>query len=338
MPRDTVVPMGVTVGAFFERFRALHITRLAQARKTEVRCREYFVPFWHRPLGSLTRRDIAQWHAYIGQTKPQTANKVLTHLKTLFNKAVEWEVYDGRNPCQGIKQFPAHSRTRLVQPGEEMTRLQASLAREQPEVQAFFVMLLLTGARRSEVRMVKWDELDLTHGLWTKYTTKTHRAQTVPIPNLLVERLGALPRRGPYVFTPRDNHRGHRTSRQHPWAEARVAGFWDRIRARAGIEDVTIHDLRRTCATSLLAILRREPKRHSAGAEPHHPEARGDLRAAQLSSRADGAGAECATDTGDSASPTAPAPSPRQDIVGRSTRKASAKKRSRREEEQERPG
>jgi integrase len=57
----------------------------------------------------------------------------------------------------------------------------------------------------------------------------------------LVERLDALPRINDWVFaTPR----GH-------WCRSVASERWSVIRRAAGLDDVTIHDLRRTCASWL---------------------------------------------------------------------------------------
>ena len=46
-----------------------------------------------------------------------------------------------------------------------------------------FRLLLLTGARRGEVLAAKWDDLDLTAGVWTKpgATTKQRLLHRVPL-------------------------------------------------------------------------------------------------------------------------------------------------------------
>jgi integrase len=195
-------------------------------------------------MTSLERPELMRWHAAIGAQYLAAANKALIYLKAIYNKAVEWGLYTGPNPCLYIKKFPASDRSRFVQPGEEMRRLQASLAKEVPAVQTFFLLLLLTGARRSEVNTMKWQDLNLETGLWTKAKTKTRRPQSVTVPQLALTRLRAMPRVGEYVFVTRTGK---------PWAVNRVEWTWSRIRARAGLDDVTIHDLRRTCA-SWLAI------------------------------------------------------------------------------------
>ena len=71
--------------------------------------------------------------------------------------------------------------------------------------------------------------------------TKNGTPHTIPLPDEIVGRLKALPQGGPYVFSCK---RG-----EVPWPIETATAYWRRIRIRAGLADVTIHDLRRTWAS-----------------------------------------------------------------------------------------
>ena len=86
---------------------------------------------------------------------------------------------------------------------------------------------------------MRWRDLDTLNGLWHKPHTKTDRAQTVPIPLMLLRRLTALTRRNEFVFATEHGH----------WSTSLAFERWHSIRCAAGLPDVTIHDLRRTCAS-----------------------------------------------------------------------------------------
>jgi integrase len=93
---------------------------------------------------------------------------------------------------------------------------------------------------------MKWEHLNLLQGLWSKPTTKTGTPHQVPLPSALVGMLSSFPRTEDWVFgSPR--REGGQIKKSTSFHN------WRRIRARAGLDDVTIHDLRRTCA-SWLAI------------------------------------------------------------------------------------
>jgi integrase len=179
----------------------------------------------------------------IGRHSTCQANHTLSMLRTMFKRAEEWGLWNGENPATRIKWFPRASRSRFVQP-EEMPKLLESLALEPLPVQTFFMTPLLTGCRGGEARVMRWTDINLTQGVWSKPTTKTGKPHVVPLPPALVGMLKSLPQEGPYVFpSVRSKDLSLKTGVSVLW--------WGRIRKRAGLPDVTIHDLRRTCASML---------------------------------------------------------------------------------------
>ena len=94
---------------------------------------------------------------------------------------------------------------------------------------------------------LKWADLDLERRVWRKSHTKTGQAHTVPIPLVLLDRLAALPHVNAFVFSTKQGH----------WSRGWSYNRWNVIRQAAGLVDqngkgeVTIHDLRRTCASWL---------------------------------------------------------------------------------------
>lgn len=86
----------------------------------------------------------------------------------------------------------------------------------------------------------------MANGRWHKPRTKTHRTkaqrgQNIPIPLALMGRINQLPRTNEFVFATKMGH----------WSTSLAFKRWNLIRVQAGIPDVTIHDLRRTCASWL---------------------------------------------------------------------------------------
>jgi len=105
-------------------------------------------------------------------------------------------------------------------------------------------VVLLTGARRNEVREMAWSELDLEASLWRLPAERNKSARQFEIPLSLpvVEMLRTLPHVGPFVFA----LDGKRPITLHPWIE--------RVRRNAGLADFRLHDLRRTVRTGLAAL------------------------------------------------------------------------------------
>ena len=168
----------------------------------------------------------------------------------MYARAIDWDIYNGKNPAARVKKFPKQSRERFVQ-SHEMPWLLKVLADEMPKIETYFLCLLLTGARRDEARLMKWAHLDLNRALWHKPTTKTGVPHTIPLPPQLVSRLQQLPRITEWVFTSSPNvNNGMQggSGAGLPWSI--IGGASGR---RWSLRDVRIHDLRRTAA-SWLAI------------------------------------------------------------------------------------
>ncbi|TKB63286.1 MAG: site-specific integrase, partial [Nitrospira sp.] len=183
--------------------------------------------------------------ATIGRAHPFAANAVVTFLGKLFNRGEEWDVFRGVNPAEKITMFPEPSRERFLS-REELDRFLEALAGvKDPALKAVFLLLLLTGARRSEVLAMEWAHVDLTRGLWRLPKTKAHRAHLIPLPMAARAAIAAVPRieGNPFLFVGRWN-RGHLEG---------VRSAWEQLLNTAMLEDVRLHDLRRTLG-SWLAI------------------------------------------------------------------------------------
>ena len=199
-----------------------------------------------RRLTTLTRADICARHAEMGAAgHPTGANAMVRLVRSMLFKAKDWGLYEGENPAARIKMFKEVKRDRFVTP-DELPRLWTALQHEpNPYVRGAFFVGLLTGARRSEVLTMRWSDLDLRQGLWKIPDTKAGRPHYLPLPGPVVQELLRLPRLdgNPYVFC-------GRWGRDHL---VNVAKPWRRIRKEAGLDDVRLHDLRRTLGSWMVA-------------------------------------------------------------------------------------
>lgn len=239
----------------------MYLTRHASHKKSVANDKailNHHLASWRtRKLNAISRNDISRLHSRIGtepssvirpgrpiaRPMPRTANAILTLLHSMFNLAQDWGLCSGPNPCIRIKKFPEVSRDRFITP-EELPRLWKALQDEKNVmVRTAFFVGLLTGARRNEVLTAKWTDLDLVRGVWSIPTTKAGRPHVIPLPAPVADELRKLPRLNEFVFVGRWGH-GHLVN---------VAKPWRRIRKRAGLDDVRIHDLRRTLGSWLVA-------------------------------------------------------------------------------------
>jgi integrase len=228
-----------------DRYRAEWLPRKRSARN-DLALLEHKLADWRRwPLTAITRAEVSRVHTAIGKLHPYQANRLLALVRKMFNLAEVWGLYPGPNPCKGIPPFPEEKRDRFVTPAE-LPRLWRAI-QEEPNVfiRAAFLLCLLTGARRGEVLAMKWEDLDFEQSVWRIPHTKANRPHYVPLPRPVLEELKRLPRLAgnPYVFPGRWG-RGHLVKVSKPWQA---------IRRKAKLEDVRIHDLRRTLGSWLAA-------------------------------------------------------------------------------------
>lgn len=208
--------------------------------KPKANYRLYLSAWGKRKLSTIRHEEVDRLHKKIGRENGVvTANIALKLLHVMFNKAInEWRIWSGENPAHGIKKFPEQSRDRFLQ-SDELPRFFQAVAEESNETIRDYVLIsLLTGARRTNVLEMRWQDVSFERAEWRIGMTKNGTPQTV---TLSPEALEVLRNRKPeeeavFVF-PGTGKQGH-------LAEPKKG--WTRILERAGIADLRIHDLRRT--------------------------------------------------------------------------------------------
>ena len=200
-------------------------------------------------VADVQRSDIAAFH-HSRRNSPYEANRCLEIISKMFNLAEMWGLRpDGTNPRRHIKKYPEKKRERYLTP-EETKRLGNTLKTlEEEEIESLSAihcikLLLLTGCRLSEIQTMKWEYIK-----WDKHEihlpdSKTG-AKTVYISEQVIQLLRHIkhhldtPIGNPYVIYGKIED-AHLTDMQKPWR---------RIRKRALLPDVRIHDLRHSFAS-----------------------------------------------------------------------------------------
>ena len=212
--------------------------------------RLYILPaFGSRKIADLTRSDIAQFHAKLAKI-PSGANFALA----VMSKLCSWCEEAGyrpehSNPCRGIKKFRQNKRERYLSI-EELKCLGTVLACVEADqsVGSFAVLalrlLILTGARLTEILTLKWQHVDLQRGLIFLPDSKTGKKQ-LRLSSAVVEVLEKAPRvtGNPHVIIGHLEG-SHLVNLQKPWRH---------VRTLAELPDVRIHDLRHTFASMAAA-------------------------------------------------------------------------------------
>jgi integrase len=192
---------------------------------------------WSRKrIDTITRSDVEAGQLAIAERGHTTANRWLASVRACFAAAVK-EGKITTNPAEGIEGFREAPPRARVLTDEEFARVVAAFEGiADPHTRAAFVLLMDTGARKSEVLHAAWADIDLDAGLWRIPSPKAGRPQVVPLAEGTVAYLRGVERIGPWFVPGRDAAK--------PRTDLRRA--WDHVREVAAVDGVNIHDLRRT--------------------------------------------------------------------------------------------
>jgi integrase len=199
----------------------------------------FLKPWANRKLSLIKKTEVQALHARVGEQNGRyAANRLLALLRALFNKASDMG-FVGQNPTTGVKKFVEEKRDRFLH-GDELPAFFASLNAEPKDtLRDFFFLALLIGARKNNVLTMRWQDVSLEMGLWRIPETKSGEVVVVPLSSpalAILERRYRARGDSPWVF-PSSGKTGH-------LVEPKSA--WKRILDRAGLQDVRIHDLRRS--------------------------------------------------------------------------------------------
>jgi integrase len=148
------------------------------------------------------------------------------------------------NPTAGIALAPDVMRERFLS-FEEMQRLIVSIEQDENRVAAQAIMLLLlTGARRNEITQARWDYVDWEKRKLLVPLSKSGKPRTIALNNAALQLLSRMRAEihGCYIV-PSGVTGAPPPSLFFPW---------NRIRERAGLPDLRLHDLRHSFASYLV--------------------------------------------------------------------------------------
>ena len=208
--------------------------------KTDEKDIPRFLGHWFkRKISSITKQEIIALHESIRQENGlYQANRLLARIHILYNKAIEWG-WEGLNPAQGIKKFKEKSRGRFLHPDELPFFFESLDAETNDTIRDYIYVSLFTGARRSNVLAMRWENINFDRREWLVPETKNGEPLRIHLINHVIK---ILKRRQKYYGKSEWVFAG--TGQSGHLVEPKTG--WKRILKRADIKDLRLHDLRRT--------------------------------------------------------------------------------------------
>lgn len=213
-------------------------------QRDERRFDRVFAQWKHRPLSTISREDVRELHVQVGESAGKfAANEMLKLLSSLYSYAIDEYDWSGANPVRKIKRYRTDDRDRFLQV-EELPRFFAAVAQlERQTAKDFFLLCLFTGARRSNVQSMRWDEIDMNRRTWRIPSVKMKSSDTIVLP--LIDAAMEILRRRKAESSSEWVLPGRGESGHYACPKA----SWQTLLAKSGIKNLRIHDLRRTLAS-----------------------------------------------------------------------------------------
>ncbi|HJU99307.1 MAG TPA: site-specific integrase [Burkholderiaceae bacterium] len=165
------------------------------------------------------------------------ANHALKLLRTVFNVLKKARMFDGENPAADCGVLTIQSRDRYLKKDELPRLFKVLESATNVAIRDYILLSILTGARKNNVLTMRWHDIDFDRKEWRIPDTKNGEPLVVQLPEQAIVILDG--RRGgddQWVF-PGRGRTGHMLSPKRGVKS---------ILEQAGIDNLRIHDLRRT--------------------------------------------------------------------------------------------
>ncbi len=195
-------------------------------------------------ITAITGKDLAEWRDQRArEVAPATVNRDMTVLSHVFEIArKEWGI-PVANPCRDVRRLrPDRPRDRRLV-GDEEARLLAAIdsGGRNPWLKPVVLFALETAMRQGEIVALTWADIDLEKP-WAKIRqAKNGEGRVVPLSTRAVAVLQPLQK--------------EREQKEHspvfPTSSEAIKKSWQRACNRAGVEELTFHDLRHEATSRL---------------------------------------------------------------------------------------
>lgn len=225
------------VEKYIEEYARHHCTTWLESKKNFSR---YFPNWLTISATAISLADVQQRLNEIGKERGHhTANRAYDDLRAVYSWATKYGYFKAANPCTGVTKFKTRSRERFIRPDEFERFLNGLKTETNIYFRDYVYLSLFTGARQGNILAMRWQDINFDLGLWQIPITKNKESQTLPLTSLALEVLQSRfeQRTSEIWIFPSDGATGHIVEPKNAWRK---------LMARTALEDLRMHDLRRT--------------------------------------------------------------------------------------------
>lgn len=204
--------------------------------------------FGDKRLNEISRQQIQTFHTGVlaSGLAPATADHHVKLLRQSLNLAIEWDMLD-KNPAAKVPLFNVDNKIEHYPNDEELAGLLTVLRTDANRtVSRIALFLLSTGCRLNEALQATWGQIDRDSRVWRipASNSKSKKVRSVPLNDSALSILKELDTEGKFdhLFVNRQTKKPYGT----------IMKVWSRLRRKAGLPHLRIHDLRHMFASFLV--------------------------------------------------------------------------------------
>lgn len=200
-----------------------------------------------KPLNTINRQQIQSFHTQLKAEglSASTCNHYIKLIKHSLNLAIDWEML-AANPASRVPLFHEDNKMENYLNEQQLEQLMKVLITDDNRPVCHILMYLLsTGARLNEALSAQWQHIELEKRLWTipASHSKSKKVRSVPLNDSAICIIQQL-------NTQHHSHLFINPKSQQPYTT--IHKVWGRLRAKAGLKHLRIHDLRHQYASFLV--------------------------------------------------------------------------------------
>ena len=204
--------------------------------------------FGAKRLNQVTRLQIQTFHSGLlaEGLAAATANHHIKLIRHMLNLSIEWQMLD-TNPASRIHMFAEDNKVERYMNDAQLANLLAVLRTDSCRSVCLIAMFLLaTGCRLNEALSACWPQVDKDKRVWRipASNSKSKRMRPVPLNETALDVLNQLNTEGEY------EHLFINMKTKKPYVN--IAKVWEKLRSKAGLPHLRLHDLRHQAASNLI--------------------------------------------------------------------------------------